>query len=597
VVFKDRGSDATCLPPPAPLDTEGWPHLGLPVIVGRQETSQAVSSKNGFPHRFAWRTLLSPLLFLIIPILFVVAVSQLTIAKGPQWLPYSFENPYNYLLNSLLVVDGRAPVYIDHPGTTTEMFGGIILRISSLKTSGDLIDSTLQHPETEIKRLHWALLIFCALGLWIVPWLTALAIRSHVAGLLIQAPSLFSQTLLFYGILFGSDLMVVPFSIVAVCCCLLLLVPSSVPEKLELLFGARIISPTPNSPQILRLPVLLLPALAGLVCAFGIVTKLTFFPLILISLLCCRRRKNLVAFIISFIIGLAFALLPIYSQLWRLVNWAFALGLHSGRYNTGNIGLPQSSVYLASLSDLIQNEPLMVIIPVVATIVLLAFSLLLKKLAPNNISWRIVLGLFAIQMFSLCAIAKEMGAHYLIPLFISTALNLVFLFQACRSVDGSNLKKTVGWIALVVLLAIGVKSFIQETPKNYANLSGQKTDLLRLYRHAKELTKNDVRVDYFFSDSPEYPLCYGNDYAGGAFGQLLIGMYPNALFFNVFNAKFETFAKFIEPKVELQKYDHLYFLGSRKYFPKVEGLDPDTFETIDRAGDYYLQKWTRKVSP
>jgi hypothetical protein len=568
------------------------------VIVGRQETPPAVSSEKGFPHRFGWRALLSPLLFLIIPVLFVVAVAQLTKARGPQWLPYAFENPYNYLFNSLLVVDGRSPVYIDHPGTTTEMFGGLILRMTSLKSSGDLINAALHHPETQIKELHWALLIFSALVLWIIPWLTALALRSHVVGLLIQAPSLFSQTLLFYGVLFGSDLMVVPFSIAVVCCCLLLLFPTSVPEKLEFLFGMRIASPTANSPRFLRFPVLLLPALTGLVCAFGIVTKLTFFPLILISLLCCRSRKNLLAFIVSFVCGLAFALLPIYSQLWRLVNWAFDLGVHSGKYNTGDIGLPQASFYLSSLLYLVQTEPLIVIIPAVATVVLLAFSLLAKKKpALNKIGWITFFGLFIIQVISLVVIAKEDGTHYLIPLFITTGLNLLFLFQACRSIDGSKLTKTIGWIALIGLLGTGAKNFVEQTPESYAHLRKQKVDLLRLYRHAKEITKNDVRVDYFFSDSPEYPLCYGNDSAGGAFSQLLESMYPNALFFNVFNARFQTFTKFLDPEVELQKYDHLYFLGSRKWFPKAKGLDPDTFETIDHAGDYYLQRWTRKVSP
>jgi hypothetical protein len=535
---------------------------------------------------------------LTIPLLFIVTVSQLTNAKGPQWLPYTFENPYIYLFNSLLVVDGRTPVYVDHPGTTTEMFGGIILRISSLKPSEDLISSALHHPETEIKKLHWTLLLFSALILWIVPWQTALAVRSTVVGLLIQAPCLFSKTLLFNGIQFGSDLMVVPFSIASVCCCLLLLVPSSVPEKLEFLFGVRVVLPTPSSPQIQRLPVLLLPALTGLVCAFGIVTKLTFFPLILITLLCCRSRKNLLAFTISFSFALAFALFPIYAQLGRLMNWAVDLVLHSGRYSTGNIGLPQSSVYLSSLSNLIKAEPLILIIPVVATFVLLAFSLLPKKQpAPIEISRSTVLALFAIQMFSLCAIAKEIGCHYLIPLYISTGLSLVFLFQACRSVNGSKLKKIGGCVAIISLLAVGAKGFVEETPKIYSDLRKQRAELLRLYRHAQEVAENDVRVDYFFSDSPLFPLCHANNYAGGAFGQRLAGMYPNALFFDVFNSKFETFTAFINPEEELQKYDHLYFLGSRKLFPKVKGLDPDTFETIDQAGDYYLQKWTRKAGP
>ena len=566
--------------------------------VERQERPQAIFAGEGFGPRFGWRKLLSPFLFLIIPVLFVVSVSQLTKAKGPQWLPYSFENPYNYLLNSLLVVAGRPPVYIDHPGTTTEMFGGVVLRMSSLKTGADLIYSTLRHPETEIKKLHWALLLFSALVLWIVPWLTALALKSQVTGLLIQAPTLFSKTLLYYGILFGSDLMVVPFSIAAVCCCLLLLVASSVPEKLELMFGIRIVSSTPNSPQILRLTVLLLPALTGIVCGFGLVTKLTFFPLILISLFCCRSRKNLLAFTISFFCTLALALIPIYSQLWRLVNWAIDLGIHSGRYRTGDIGVPEAGIYLSSLADLIQTEPLIVVIPLVATLVLLAFPLLAKKkLALNKIGWITFLALFVIQVISLLIIAKEIGSHYLIPLFITTGLDLVLLFQACRSIDASRFRKAAGWIALLGLLALGLKSFVEDTPATYAQLSGEKTDLLRLYQHAKEITKNDVRVDYFFSVSPVYPLCYGDDFAGGAFGKLLASMYPNALFFNVFNARFQTFTAYINPEAELQKYDHLYFLGSRKWFPKVDGLDPSTFETIDQAGDYYLQKWTRPVSP
>src|SRR5580704_6367590 len=49
----------------------------------------------------------SGLLFLVIPVVFLIAVSVLTKAKGPQWLPFTFENPYKYLFNSLLLVKVR----------------------------------------------------------------------------------------------------------------------------------------------------------------------------------------------------------------------------------------------------------------------------------------------------------------------------------------------------------------------------------------------------------------------------------------------------------------------------------------------------------
>ena len=539
------------------------------------------------------RVPLPGLVFLVIPAAFLVTVNLLTKAKGPQWLPFTFENPYNYLFNSLLLVKGQAPYSIDHPGTTTQEFGALILRASSLSSNDDLIKSVLEHPEHYIQTLHSALLIFTVLALWLAPWLTAAALGNRTIGLLIQAPSLFFAVLLWYGVLFGPDLMLVPFSIAAICCCILLVFSS---QATELSFLAGISNSSTGSSSTLSIRIALLPAVTGLVCALGLATKLTFFPLALISLLCCRSRKNLLAFAFAFIFGLALALLPIYSQLWRLATWTFNLGIHSGRYDTGSVGLPSSGVYLASLLHLVQAEPLAIIIPLLATTVLVAFSFLYGS--PNKIGRHTALLLLVIQVASILVIAKETGIHYLIPLALTTALNLVFLFQACRNIDASKLKKRVGRIALVVLLVLGAISFVGGTLNRYQALHKDKRELLRLYQHAEALTRNEVRVDYFFSDSPLYPLCYGNDWAGGAFGQLLSTLYPDKLFFNVFNRKFQTFTGWIDPDVILKKYDHLYFLGRMDLFPDLNGFEPDTFEIMDQFsdqfGDYTLRKWTRK---
>jgi hypothetical protein len=536
------------------------------------------------------RALASGLLFLVIPVTFLVTESVLTKVKGPQWLPFTFENPYNYLFNSLLLLKGQAPYSIDHPGTTTQVLGAIVLRASSPASNDDLIKSVLQHPERYVQILHSALLIFTVLVLWLVPWLMAATLGNRITGLLIQAPSLFFAILLWYGVLFGPDLMLVPFSIAATCCCTLLVIPSQAAE-LSFLIGISSASTGSSSTRSIRIA--LLPSFTGLVCALGIATKLTFFPLVLISLLSCRSRKNLLAFAFAFIFGLAFAFLPIYSQLWRLVTWTFNLSIHSGRYGAGSVGLPSSGVYLASLLHLVQAEPLIVIVPIVATIVLVAFSFLPPKTHPNKIR-NTALGLFVIQVVSILVIAKETGPHYLIPLALTTGLNLVFLFQACRDIDGSKSKKIVEYIALVGLLTLGGGSFIAGTLDRYGSLTKDKRELLRLYRHAEEVTGNDVRVDYFFSDSPVYPLCYGNDWAGGAFGQILSSLYPDQLFFNVYNRRFQTFTDWIAPNVILRKYDHLYFLGRTDMFPSVNGFEPDTFEIIDQFGDYSLRKWTRQ---
>jgi hypothetical protein len=529
------------------------------------------------------------LLFLVIPVVFFITVNFLTKAKGPQWLPFTFENPYNYLFNSLLLLKGQTPYSIEHPGTTTQVFGAIVLRSSTFASNEDLIKTVLQHPEDYIRLLHGALLVFSVLVLWLGPWLTSRIINNRITGLLIQAPSLFFNTLLWYGVIYGPDLMLVPFSVAAACCCVLLIIPS---PQADLVFVLGIGGETASSSRLVRIP--FMSAVAGLVCALGIATKLTFFPLVLISLLCCRTKKNLVAFTSSFIFWLAVALLPIYSRLSRFATWTVNLGIHSGRYDSGTVGLPQSNVYLSTLSTLVQSEPLVVIIPLTVTIVLLTLFVSRKQPQTNHLTWRAVLLLFIIQAVCFVVIAKEQGTHYLIPLALTTGLNLVFLYQASRDGDRARLKKTVAWITLASLLALGSKAFVDNRDELYNGLKAQKLDLTRLYQHAEQITQNDVRVDYYFSDSPVYPLCFGNNWAGGAFGLLLQNLYPNKLFFSVFNGQFQTFTELIPPEVILKKYDHLYFLGSHKWFPDLNGFEPDTFQTIDQSGDYSLQKWTRK---
>ena len=102
-----------------------------------------------------------------------------------------------------------------------------------------------------------------------------------------------------------------------------------------------------------------------------------------------------------------------------------------------------------------------------------------------------------------------------------------------------------------------------------------------------------MRVDYYFSDSPEFPLRFGNVLARRVFSSLLASKHPKALFFDDFTGRFETFTDEIDPETVLQQHDHLYFLGNPDRLHNVGGVDAKTFETIDKAEGFYLQRWTR----
>jgi len=526
---------------------------------------------------------------------FFITVLQWTKAKGPQWLPYSFENPYADLFNSLLLLDGQAPEHIDHPGTTTQVFGAVVLRASSTKSQEQLIAAVVQDPEKYLRKIHTALLLCITLTLWIFPWIIALALRNCLIGLLIQAPILFYRWLLSYELVLGSDMMVVPFSIITVCLCSLLIAPSSASKQLDVVIGLWPKSSGPASMRVIRLPAI--AGLIGLTCALGIATKLTFFPLILISLFCCGTVKNAAAFAASFVLGLMVALLPIYSRLGRFTGWIIDLGTHAGRYGTGAVGLPSGREYVGSILSLFHAEPLVVVIPLVASagVICLSLASASSEKRPSTLSWQTALALLGIQVGSFLAIAKHPSAQYLIPLCVSTGFSLVILFNVLRSANGGAIRRVTGWIVLLGLLLVGFESFAEFLPRTYKELRDRNAALLRLYRHAKQITQNDTRVDYYFSDSPEFPLCYGNVFSRRVFASLLASKYPKALFFDDFTGRFETFTEEIDPATVLRQHDHLYFLGNPDRLHDIGGVNVKKFETIDKAGGFYLQKWTREA--
>ena len=606
---------------------------------------------------------MSGALTLIIPVLFFVTVAQLTRAKGPQWLPYTFENSYHYLFNALLMLEGKPSPYTNHPGTTTLTFGAVILRASTLKSADALVESSLKDPEKPIKLLQRTLLIFTAAMLWIAPWITAVVLRNNIAALLVQAPVLFFQLLLYWGIVFGPELMDAGFGVVAVCCCVLLLFPSSVSDKnivlaladrsamggsarlrgipvaavitgliwilgilvwngalgIELMnvgvcvvaacwlllmlrgpgldktiiFNPHEKAPIPGLITLIRIP--LVAFVTGVLCAFGIVTKLIFFPLVLISLFCCRTPRNLVSFGVAFVLGLAFCLAPIYSQLPDFIGSTFNVGVHSGVYGSGSLGWPELNVYWKSLIGFYGFGPLFVIIPAVVTVVVTLFSIFGNgRQDTQQVTWRTVVPIFGLQLVSYCIIAKGFFPRYLFPLWLSVGLNLVLLFYAFQ-ITSSIPKRVLGLVVLLSLLFLGIKDYITQTPDAYQGLRSEQDEQRSLYEHAKELTKDDVRIDYLFSVSPEYPLWSANLTTGHAFSSLLTKLYPKApLFYNYSSNELETFTGPLDTDAELQKHDHLYFLGNPPMFPRLKGISSGDLETIETAGNYSLQKWTRK---
>jgi hypothetical protein len=509
----------------------------------------------------------------VIPVTFFLVTLQLTRVSGPEWLGGNFENSYVYLLNSLLLVKGKVPNHVDHPGTTTQMFGAGCLLLSGHGSKRALIKSVIENPESFLRMIHRTLLVFVAAGIWICPWLLALRLDGDwLLALLLQIPTLLFATIFYASIWFGSDLFQILPCIAGLTIWVFLIKQR---ETGALSFKACI--------------------LAGLVCGLGIATKLTFFPIILLAVYCCRGRKNLSWFALGFVIPAAAVLVLLRSRLGYVFQWISGLATHSGYYGTGEVGFARMDAYLPDIIGLIRTEPAVALIPLILTALTVIIALTagrgknrVRQLSPT------ALAVFVLQVISFLVIAKHAKPHYLIAVYLTTGLNLVLFYEAIRAAGSGLQSRIQAVIGSLLIATLSSRGLFIELPGLTRQLRSMRIDQLTAYKRARDTAKDGVRVDYYRSVSPEFALYFANGWAMNDFSPLLKQKYPKALFYNIFVGSFEGFGQWIDRSLVLEQHDRLYFFGNSGALEGAKYFRSPDLRELYRQGEYVLEEWTRK---
>lgn len=76
------------------------------------------------PRWFAWAALFSNNFFCwaLFPLATGLLSLWLRLSAGPFWLGSNLDPSYLYLFNAAYILDGIAPMFTDHPGTTLQLF-------------------------------------------------------------------------------------------------------------------------------------------------------------------------------------------------------------------------------------------------------------------------------------------------------------------------------------------------------------------------------------------------------------------------------------------------------------------------------------------
>lgn len=456
---------------------------------------------------------------MVVPIVLFCLPLLLRPYYGPYFLGSNSDPDYAYLLNSLNIIHFIVPGHTDHPGTTLQLLGavGLLLKwFGHVAAAGQLgID------ELVLKTPEQSLAVISLFINWLVFVAFAYASVTIYRSLHSILPVLVFQLSL-----------LVPLQVKV---SLLQIRPEPLLVFSVLLVTALVVRYRHGSRDLAQRSGLALPI--GIAMGFGLATKITFLPLLLLILLLATRRERFNAFAACVMSFLLFTL-PITTKFPQMLSWFGSILAHSGQYGAGEVGIAPFAKLLQNLASLIQQEPTLFI----ALAFYLSFLLVRKYRAgevvmdPGNRLLLVGSGVIIVQILMT---VKHPGVHYLLPAVAITAL--LNAEMVARLERGAYLPaKTSGrWlIGLIAMAGVGYASLSLRSWALGSEMYFQRE--AALWQKLRAMDRCSC-VAYYRASTLEYALAFGNDFAGWRYGKELARIYPGKIFYNLWSHQFYSY--------------------------------------------------------
>jgi hypothetical protein len=386
---------------------------------------------------------------------------------------YQNDPEYSYLLNAVNNANLWAAGHIDHPGTTLQVGGAIILRwfhLNDITTTDDLQTSVLKNPDkysgllcTCLIILNFLILIFSGLLVYHYSkniWLTLIIqLTPFYSGIWIEHIS-----------------------------------TKMSPEQLlaiaGILFPVLIIRYFYNPDSSMKRTIILFSIVTG----FGVATKINFLPLALIPLIIIPSFRNKMYFIFGSIISFVIFTLPIINQYGTFYHWIVGIITHKGLFGQGESGFTDIGTYIQNIKEILKASPYFTVtffLSVLSVLIFFQFNLFLKKKFTLNL--KIISAIIIAQIFNILIVAKHMKVYYIFPSLCLSGANLFFIILTIKQFSEeikTNFKYQVQVLSIVVFIITAIYA-IPVSSQLYKNYKLNRTE----HDYCKYLISNNY-ADY-----------------------------------------------------------------------------------------------------
>jgi hypothetical protein len=470
------------------------------------------------------------------PLWVLSSLNKFNEARGPFWLGSNSDPTYVYFFNSLLFLCGKTPVHTDHPGTILQVVEAIVLYSwEGVRFAPTVLMKVFKDPEaylqSSVRTLQiWNLVIvtLVSVGLW-------QSTRSLVAALLLQwIPFVEYQT--YWGMIYLQPEILMP----SLC---------------ALFFG--LILEQYFQPALRHL--MIRSTLIGAAGAMLLVNKITALPLLLAPFLCLRSFRAVISYVVSLLLFCSIFLIPVWPRFNHMVAWFARFVTHTGTYGGGQSGFLDKKIFWPSLKAIVvAYESLLPVYFVIGLILVSVFFINRKRKRTFVQS----VGLLCVPVAGLVMVAKQPAAHYFIP-----SSCFLGLLGAWAWLQGRTYLPKLGIglaaVALLLTLTISFRDFRKASAAvlNQWQQSNPLEEALGLL--AANTRRELTRVDYYRASSLAFALEFGNGYSEHVFADYLERIYPNAIFFNIWNYNFHNFHEWIVPDAFFATHSQFTVLGEK----------------------------------
>ncbi len=503
---------------------------------------------------------ISLLLLFIIPIILLVSSINVIEKRGKNWYGGGYDPSYAYLYNSLNIARFRLPGHADHPGTTMQITGAIILQAAWMVNpygGENLTEAVISEPEHYLRILNISSAIIAAACVLFVGWLT-LSVTSNIwLALIMQITPFISGLILYQAFLRISQEN-------------MLFVSSMVLSAFTLYWYYKHQEKKPGY----------FATGFGIIAGFGLVSKITFLPLLAIPLLLINTRVHLIKFIKVTVISFVAFTIPIIMLYPHMAWWFLNLFLHSGIYGTGEKTIFDASAYLVSLKGLLTGEPVYFALYLITFISLLALLLLriIKKTYINKPLTLILLGTFIVQTAGYIITAKHPKLYYLLPYICTSGLVIVLLIDLITKSLKPRLRFVISGTIAIPLVVLAIDYGFTSRDKYYYTHSLNKYD--QAWETAITEAKGGAIIALNPGPSPIAASYFANAYSRSRYTALLQETYPDYYIYDTYKGELVDWSgqPFSIDDLMIKYNDNVVLIG-HNIDPVIENLTTNnTFE-------------------